>query len=179
MPGDSQEARLSELLAQCMTELLAELGVHPVRLTGGRQPPPTGESIAAFSGFVSDDLRGSFTLLGPSKLFARLHPLPPAFTPRDLTDWACELVNQSVGRFHNRLLAYGVKLAVSVPQSALAKDLRLASSLQPARDPISFAIDGMVLEGWLELDTTPTFQLAESPLQGEGAALREGSIVLF
>jgi hypothetical protein len=96
-----------------------------------------------------------------------------------LTDWACELVNQSVGRFHNRLLAYGVKLAVSVPQSALAADLRLASSLQPARDPISFAIDGMVLEGWLELDTTPTFQLAESPLHGERAALEEGSIVLF
>jgi hypothetical protein len=37
----------------------------------------------------------------------------------------------------------------------------------------------MVLEGWLELDTTPTFQLAENPLHGESAALREGSIVLF
>jgi hypothetical protein len=179
MPGDSQEARLSELLVQCTAELLAELGVHPVRLTGVRQPPPTGESIAAFSGFGNDDLRISFTLLGSSKLFARLHPLPPTVTPRDLTDWACELVNQSVGRFHNRLLAYGVKLAISVTQSALAGDLRLVSSLQPARDPISFAIDGMVLEGWLELEMTPSFRLAESPLHEENAALREGSMVLF
>jgi hypothetical protein len=128
MPGASQEARLSELFAQCLTELLVELGVRPQRLTGGRQPPPTGESIAAFSGFVGDDLRGSYTLLGSSKLFARLDPLPPIVTPRDLSDWACELVNQSVSRFHNRLLAYGVKLAISVPQSALAGDLRLASS---------------------------------------------------
>jgi hypothetical protein len=179
MPGYPQEARLSELLAQCMTELLAELGVRPERLTGGRQPPPTGESIAAFSGFGNDDLRGSFTLLGPSKIFARLHPLPPTVTQRDLADWACELVNQAVGRFHNRLLAYGVKLALGLPQSALAEELRLACSFQPARSPISFAIDGMVLEGWPKLVMTSRFRLPESPLNEETAALSEGSMVIF
>jgi enoyl-CoA hydratase/carnithine racemase len=88
-------------------------------------------------------------------------------------------VNQSVGRFHNRLLAYGVKLAPGVPQSALAEELRLASSLRPSRIPISFAIDGMVLEGWLELEIAPSFRLAESPLDEEAAALKEGSMVLF
>lgn len=179
MPGDSSETRLTELLARCTAELLAELGVQFERLTGVRQPPPTGEVIAAFSGFGNDELRGSFTLLGPSKVFARLHPLPPTITQRDLTDWACELVNQSVGRFHNRLLSYGVKLAPSVPQSALAEELRLASSLRPSRIPISFAIDGMVLEGWLELEIAPSFRLAESPLDEEAAALKEGSMVLF
>jgi hypothetical protein len=179
MPGDSQEARLSELLCQCAAELLSELGAQPERITGGRQLPHTGESIAAFSGFANDDLRGSFTLLGPSKLFARLHPLPPTFTPRDLADWACELVNQAVGRFRNRLLAYGVKVALGVPQSALAEEVSLSSSLQPSRNPISFAIGGMVLEGWLELKMTPSFRLAESPLDGESAVLREGSMVLF
>jgi hypothetical protein len=179
MPGNSQEARLSELLAQCTAELLGELGIQPERLTGGRQPPPAGESIAAFSGFGSDEIRGSFTFLGPRKLFARLYPLPPTVTPRDLTDWACELVNQSVGRFRNRLLAYGVKLALSVPQSALAEELCLASSFDPTRSPISFAIDSMVLEGWLELDLTPSFRLVEDPVDRESAALREGSVVLF
>lgn len=128
MPGDSNEARLAELMSQCTAELLAELGVQPEPLARAPSPPSPGESIAAFSGFVGDDLRGSYTLLGSSKLFARLDPLPPIVTPRDLSDWACELVNQSVSRFHNRLLAYGVKLAISVPQSALAGDLRLASS---------------------------------------------------
>jgi hypothetical protein len=96
-----------------------------------------------------------------------------------LTDWACELVNQSVGRFRNRLLAYGVKLALSVPQSALASSLRLAPSLQPARSPIAFAIDGMVLEGWLELEIEPGFRLAESPLTDGEEAMKEGSVVLF
>jgi len=179
MPGDSNEARLAELLCQCTAELLAELGVHPEPLTGAPSPPSPGESVAAFSGFGNDELRGSFTFLGPSKLFSRLHPLPPTVTPRDLTDWACELVNQSVGRFRNRLLAYGVKLALSVPQSALAKSLRLASSLQPARSPIAFAIDGMVLEGWLELEIEPSFRLAQSPMADGEEALREGSVVLF
>jgi hypothetical protein len=70
-------------------------------------------------------------------------------------------------------------LALSVPQSALAEQLILSSSLEPGRTPISFAIDGMVLEGWLELDAEPGFRLAESPLDEEEAALREGSVVLF
>jgi enoyl-CoA hydratase/carnithine racemase len=100
-------------------------------------------------------------------------------TPRDLTDWACEMVNQSVGRLRNRLLAYGVSVALSVPQSALAERLRLSSSLRPTPTPISFAIDGMVLDGWLELEIGAGFRLAESPSDEEGAALREGSIVLF
>jgi hypothetical protein len=37
----------------------------------------------------------------------------------------------------------------------------------------------MVLEGWLELDIESGFLLADSPLDEKGAALREGSIVLF
>jgi hypothetical protein len=179
MPGNSNEARLAELLSQCMTELLAELGVQPEPFTGPPRLPSAEESVAAFSGFGNDELRGSFTFLGPSKLFSRLHPLPATVTPRDLTDWACELVNQSVGRFRNRLLAYGVKLSLSVPQSALADNLRLASSLQPARSPIAFAIDGMVLEGWLELEIEPSFRLAQSPVAEGAEALLEGSVVLF
>ena len=179
MPGNSNQARLAEILSQCTSELLTELGARPERTQGVGQPPPTGECIAAFSGFCNNDLRGSFTLVGPSKLFARLHPLPPTVTPRDLTDWACEMVNQSVGRLRNRLLAYGVSVALSVPQSALAEKLRLSSSLRPTPTPISFAIDGMVLDGWLELEIGAGFRLAESPSDEEGAALREGSIVLF
>jgi hypothetical protein len=179
MPADSTESRLAQLLAQCTVELLSELGVQPQSLTGTPHEPPTGESVAAFSGFGNDHIRGSFTLLGSRKLFSRLHPLPLHITPRDLADWACELVNQAVGRFSNRLLAYGVKLAMGVPQSALAESLRLASSLQPAHSPIAFAIEGMVLEGWLELAIVPGFQLAERPLVGGERAVTEGSVVLF
>ncbi len=179
MPGDSNQARLAEILYQCTFELLTELGARPERNAGVRQPPPTGESIAAFSGFCNSELRGSFTLEGPSKLFARLHPIPPTMTPRDLTDWACEMVNQSVGRFRNRLLAYGVSLVTSLPQSALGEKMLLSSSLRPSPTPISFAIDKMVLDGWLELEIQAGFRLVENPSDQAGAALTEGSIVIF
>jgi hypothetical protein len=180
MPGDSNETRLAEIVAQCMGELLTELKVQAERLTGARQPPPAGEAIAAFCGFGNNELRGSFTLLGPSKLFARLHPIPPTPSPRDLTDWACELANQSVGRFRNRMFAYGVRLAPSLPQSALAEQLMLSSSLhQPARTPIAFSIDGMVLEGWFDVEIQPSFRLAEKPSEEEAIVLNEGGMLIF
>ena len=99
--------------------------------------------------------------------------------PRDLVDWACELVNQTVGRLRNRLLGFGVSLAFSVPQSALARELRLSSSFHPSRRPISMSIDGMVLEAWLELEISPNFRLPDAPSSDKGVALEEGSVVLF
>jgi hypothetical protein len=179
MPGDSNETRLAEIVAQCMGELLTELKASAERLTGARKPPSAGESIAAFCGFGNNELRGSFTLLGPSKLFARLHPLSPSVSPRDLTDWACELANQSVGRFRNRMFAYGVRLAPSLPQSALAEQLLLSSSLQPNRTPVAFSIDGMVLEGWFDVEIQPGFRLAEKPSEEETIVLNEGGMLIF
>ena len=179
MPADSNQARLAKILSQCTSELLAELGAKAEPAEGERQLPAAAEGIAAFSGFGNNELRGSFTLVGPTRLFSRLHPLPPTVTPRDLADWACELVNESVGRFRNRLLAYGVNLALGVPQSALADQLRLSSSLRPTPTPITFSVDDMVLEGWLELELTSGFRLAENLSDERAAALREGSIVLF
>jgi hypothetical protein len=179
MPGDSNETRLAEIIAKCMSELLTELKVPAERLTGGRQPPNAGEAIAAFCGFGNNEIRGSFTLLGPSKLFARLHPMSASVSPRDLTDWACELANQSVGRFRNRMFAYGVRLAPSLPQSVLAQQLFLSASLQPSRTPIAFSIDGMVLEGWFDVEIKPSFRLAEKPSEEEAIVLNEGGMLIF
>ena len=112
-------------------------------------------------------------------MFSRLHPLPPTVTPRDLADWACELVNQATGRFRNQLLGYGVSLALSVPQSAIGTQVRLSSSLRPGRTPIAFSIEGMVLEGWLELNLRPGFHLSERHSEETAAALSEGSLLFF
>jgi hypothetical protein len=179
MTEDAKEKRLARMLSSCTADLLCELGAKPQSIDEVRRPRTSGEHIAAFSGFGGNGFRGSYTLLAPSPLLSRLHPLPPTVDPRDLTDWACELVNQSVGRFRNRLLSYGVDMILSVPQSVLAEELRLSSSLQPARSPSVFVIDGMVLEGWLELELNPVFRLPESPLNQEELALKEGSLVLF
>lgn len=179
MSGNSNERRLEDILATCMTELLEEMKLNPVRITDEHKPQPLRESLTAFCGFGSTDFRGSITILGSVPLFSQLHPLPASVTPRDLADWACEIVNQTVGRYRNRLLAYNVSLALAVPQSALAENVRLSSSLRHNHNPIRFAIDGMVLETWLELNIRPGFRLPDSPADDRAAALREGSILFF
>ena len=178
MADESTEKRLVEIFARCTGDLLTSYGVKPQPVVEPRAAQGDAAEIAAFSGFGGDELRGSYTLLGSTKLFSRLHPLPPTVTPRDLADWACEVVNQSVGRFRNRMATYGVPLAISVPQSALAKQLDLSSSLRK-RKPISYLVDGMLLEGWLELEIGTGFRLAPGPLEQQEAILNEGSMVIF
>jgi hypothetical protein len=179
MAGRSVEERLVEMLTACQMELLRERGTSPQLVQAERRGNPEGESIAAFIGFGNQDIRGSIAVFGQRELFARLHPLPPTIEPRDLVDWACELVNQTVGRMRNRLLAFGVSLAFSVPQSALARELRLSSSFHPARSPISLSIDGMVMETWMELELRPGFEMPDAPSNDKGLALQEGSVVIF
>jgi hypothetical protein len=180
MTANPEQQRFEDILATCMTELLTELGVSAERLTADHEPLSLHESMTAFCGFGSTDLRGSVTILGSLPLLSRLHPLPATVTPRDLADWACEFVNQTVGRYRNRLLAYNVSLALGVPQSALAENVRLSSRLRRRTTPLCYKIDGMVLEIWLELSIRPGFILKETSAADEdSAALKEGSILFF
>jgi hypothetical protein len=179
MPSSSNEERLAELFSQCAAEMLVDLGVQTTTLAGERQPRPKAESIAAFVSFGNADLHGSLTLLAPSKLFSLLHPVAPTSPPSDLVDWACEMVNQAVGRFRNRLASYAVKMVFGVPHSVLAEGPRLPTGHEPHRSLISFAVDDMILDFWLELETEPEFWLADSPMEEIEKALKEGTLVLF
>jgi hypothetical protein len=179
MADESSEQRLVEIFAKCTGELLALYGVKPERVLEETAAQEETAEIAAFSGFGNDDLRGSYTLQGSTKLFSRLHPIPPTMSPRDLADWACEVVNQSVGRFRNRMTTYGISLAISVPQSALGSQMRLSSSLRAHRKPIAYLVEGMLLQGWLELEMKPGFKFAREPLEQKDQVLNEGAMVIF
>lgn len=179
MTSIPQQQRFEDILATCMTEQFAELGIPAQRMTSETEALSLHESMTAFCGFGSTDLRGSISILGSLPLLSRLHPLPATVTPRDLADWACEFVNQTVGRYRNRLLRYDVSLALGVPQSALAENVRLSSRLRCRTDPLCFSIDGMILETWLELNVRPGFTLRETAADESTAALKEGSILFF
>lgn len=178
MADESNEQRLVEIFERCTGELLTSLGVKFEQVDAETKAQEESGAIAAFSGFGNDDVRGSYALVGSSNLFSRLHPLPPSVTPRDLADWACEVVNQVVGRFRNRLATYGVSLTISVPQSAVASQIRVSSSLHSNRKPIAFMVEGMLLEGWIELEIKPGFNLPPEPLEQE-SVLDEGAMVIF
>jgi hypothetical protein len=179
MPGKSTEERLNEILAVCLTELVRDLGAKATLLPGRAPEVGVGEILAAFVGFGSDDVRGSFTLLGQPRVFARLHPIPAEGANRDLADWARELANQAVGRFKNRVLAYGLSIAVGSPQSMVAEQVRVTKTQKQIRTPIVMGIEDMRFETWLELDVRSGFTLADKPGSPSESALSEGSIVLF
>jgi len=179
MPGKSTEERLNEILAVCLTELVRDLGVKPSWLFGRPPENAPGDILAAFVGFGSDDVRGSFTLLGQPRVFARLHPIPAQGNKRDLADWARELANQAVGRFKNRVLGYGLAIAISSPQSMVAEQVRMKKTQKDLRTPLIIEIDDMTLESWLELDVRAGFTLADKPSSPFEDVLSEGSVVLF
>jgi hypothetical protein len=179
MSGKSTEERLNEILAVCLAELVRDLGAKPTWLPERQPEFGSGEILAAFIGFGSDDVRGSFTLIGQPRVFARLHPIPAEGNNRDLADWARDLANQAVGRFKNRVLAYGLAIAVSSPQSILAEQVRVTKTQKQLRTPLVIGIDDMALETWLELDVRSDFTLAEKPSSPTDAVLAEGSLVLF
>ena len=179
MAGKSTEERLNEILAVCLTELVRDLGVKPSCSLGGPAENARGDVLAAFVGFGSDDVRGSFTLLGQPAVFARLHPVPEQGNKRDLADWARELANQAVGRFKNRVLGYGLSIALGSPQSLFAEQVRMERTQRNLRTPLIIGIENMTLESWLELDVRSGFILADKPDSPTEAALSEGSVVLF
>lgn len=177
MPAKSTEERLNKILAACLMELVRDLGAEPSWLPAPENAP--GEVIAAFIGFGSDEVRGSFTLLGQPRVFARLHPIPSEDSKRDLADWARELANQAVGRFKNRVLGYGLEIAISTPQSLVAEQVRMKRTQSELRTPLVIKIEDLTLETWLELDVRSGFTLAEKTGSSAEAVLSEGSVVLF
>jgi hypothetical protein len=179
MPGKSTEERLNEILAVCLTELVRDRGVKPSCLLGGPPENATGDILAAFVGFGSDEVRGSFTLLGQPRAFARLHPIPAQGSKRDLADWARELANQAVGRFKNRVLGYGLSIAIGSPQSMVAEQVRMRKGQNNLRTPLVIGFEDMTLESWLEIDVRSGFTLADKPGSSNETVLSEGSVVLF
>jgi hypothetical protein len=92
--GRSTEERLGEILKGCLTDLIADFGVTPThridlpaealqKNDGGQAP------IAAVIGFGNDDIRGTLTLVGDRRLFARLFPRQTGMPaePVDVVDW--------------------------------------------------------------------------------------------
>jgi len=176
MSSHSNEARLEEILTICMAELFAEQRVKAERSWGEHEPLSLSESRTAFCVLGSTHFRGSLTILESVALSFRLHPLPTNMSPRNLADWACELMNQIAGRYRNRLLAYDASLALAVPESVLAENVWPSSRRSQRRNPICFSIDHTVLQAWPELNIRLDFKLDDVPTDEAAVAFGAGSV---
>jgi len=179
LPENPVEKRLTGILAVCLRELIDDLGAEPAWLPEYQPSGDSEELLAASVGFHGNKLRGSIILAGLPRVFARLYPFPTLHNPPDLADWAREMANQAVGRFKNRVLAYGLAVSVSEPKSVPAEDLRVARTKKLIEIPMAIGIEDMRLDALIEFDVGPGFELAEQPVTQKGPALPEGSIVLF
>ena len=184
--GRSTEERLGEILKGCLTGLIADLGAVPTlekdlpaqalqKIAG--QPP-----IAAIIGFCNDELRGTLTLVGDRRLFARLFPTQPGMPsgPADVMDWAREFANLTVGRFRNRACAHGVNVRLSCPRSLSSEEIAALDSRDTAT-PASWVIgiEDMRFRAWLALDFLGPVTLLDEPPQSEDAAPEEGFVLMF
>jgi hypothetical protein len=179
MPENPADKRLTGILAVCLRELMDDLGAEPAWLPECQPSGDSEELLAASVGFDGNNLRGTVVLVGQPRVFARLYPFPTTHNPPDLADWAREMANQAVGRFKNRLLAYGLTVSVGQPQSAPAEELRVARKKKLIEIPMAMGIEDMRLDALIEFEVGPGFELAEQPVTQKGPALAEGSMVLF
>ena len=180
MPENPSEKRLTGILAVCLRELMDDLGAEPAWLPEYQPCVELGDVLAASVEFHGSSLRGSIILAGHPRVFARLYPFPTTKERLDMVDWTRELTNQVVGRFKNRVLAYGLGLSVNLPRSVPVAELRAASRRKLIEIPMSMGIEEMRLDALLELDVGPEFKLADQSVRlPKGPALAEGSVVLF
>jgi chemotaxis protein CheX len=174
-----------ELLHTTMREscdrLLESLQTN-VLLAVGRAPPSEldGRELASWIGFTGIYVRGSITVRAPVSFFAGTFPVTKAkgdkLEPREICDWAGEIANQLLGRLKNKLLSYGVSLAISTPAILFGDSLR-----EPDPQPCSLALRFPWQAGEVfirfDVETEPGFQILEEPC--DCAPMEAGDALLF
>lgn len=131
----------------------------------------TGAAFATVD-FQGHDIRGTIGLtLTPSVLDQTYRAaLGVNVRPGSLeaSDWACELVNQLMGRVKNKLRTYSVPFTVNTPRVHLVEPIGDAHGTIRNR----FVCDHGGFAGYLEVMLSPGFSLqrraSETPLVDEG-----------
>jgi hypothetical protein len=113
------------------------------------------------------------------ELLIQLHPLgSSAISDADLADWCRELNNQLVGRMKNKLLRYGIILALGLPVLLTGTDVTCVTApdstvseqaLQTSHGSIALTLETLV---------DPGLKFNEEPSLADGMLL-EGAVALF
>lgn len=94
------------------------------------------DSIIATVGFSCDIAKGVLLVVGQANSLRASHPMVAmgaAVSESDLCDWAGEIANQTLGRYKNALLPYGIVLNMSVPTVIKGNEMRLANQFRGER----------------------------------------------
>lgn len=177
----SQQQRSTHLDARSIAVLDAVIEEASLALFDGvgvalgraSQPVKSPDDISASIGFAGPALRGALVLISTRRLVEVA--LPPEVRDRhsdeQLADWMGELANQLLGRVKNKLLNYGVSLAMGTPTVVLGNDLsrkdkqagvRRQFVFRHAADSLSVCFDAVAGAGLLLLpDEPPVSRISE------------------
>jgi hypothetical protein len=111
-----RESSAEHFAALCLAARIVD---KPTVLPAGRQIA----SVLAFSGW---QVRGSLTVRSSVSFFENSHPTAIGNSPlaQDaVADWAGEFTNQLLGRFKNKMLAYGLDFQVGIPVTLYGENL--------------------------------------------------------
>lgn len=93
-------------------------------------------SVIATIGFTCDMAKGVLLVVSQTESLRTSHPMASMGAPikdSDLNDWAGEIANQTLGRFKNSLLPFGISLNMSVPSVVRGSEVQLGNQLRGDR----------------------------------------------
>jgi CheY-specific phosphatase CheX len=170
-------ALLDTALEDTTLALFESIGV---RLWRASVPPQASDDIAASIGFAGAELRGALVLISSRRLVHQALPREVADREADeqLADWMGELTNQLLGRVKNRLLRYGVALAMGTPTVVFGNALSQKDRHKGLRRRFGFRHADQSLSVCFDAISTPGLSLAV-PMTPPAFGILEGDVALF
>jgi len=166
---------LGEELRRACLELMADYGVRAWPYGDSMRTPQRGAPLAASAEFEGDHLRGSIAIFATRGVVERTARslLGGECVSPELADWTCELVNQLLGRFKNKLRPFDVVVDVGMPRLMASNQVGQLESSARYR----FSCDHGDFSGYLDVTLEPGFTFRKRELQEPLAW--EGDVILF
>jgi chemotaxis protein CheX len=164
---------LGEELRSACVELMADYGVT----AWSNADSPTPQSRPGFTAraeFQGDCLKGSVALFATRRVVEHTarSVIGTGVAMAPLSDWACELVNQLLGRFKNKLRPFDLVVDTGMPTLLPVSD---AGATLDGSARYRFSCDQGDFSGYLDVMVPPGFALhrkePSEPLAWEGDVL--------
>jgi CheY-specific phosphatase CheX len=170
-------ALLDTALEDTTLALFESIGVRLWRAAANAK---SSDDIAASIGFAGEELRGALVLTSSRRLVQ--YVLPQEVRDRDadeqLADWMGELSNQLLGRVKNRLLRYGVSLAMGTPTVMFGSGIARKDTHKGLRRRFAFRHADETLVLCFDALPVPGLNLA-APVASPALGILEGDVALF
>lgn len=168
--------RLFELrLGESSVEFFESLRLGAWAVQEGAAPTPKGQELVSALGFAGPQVRGSLTVRSTQEFFIDTHPAARqkgSVAQDAIVDWASEFTNQLLGRFKNKMLAYGLDFQVTVPVTIFGENIVEATANRDVRITQGMRTASHIVWATLSAQLAPGVELYQAPV-GK-VALRPG-----